>query len=1242
MSVIFQPTEISNLYATTNATGWIAYLFPNDQTEQYDSITLDDSLNEYKGIYLFSAEKPDIEGTDFISSIWSFLNSNHSGTGHFVDRCLLWLNKQKSNDPRNLGEVIVFNETNYIGTTPAVNYASLSQRMAVNDSIFMAIPPYSKVSIANDSIKIARQITSITGYRYGLFLNNTISNSFIRLGNIDTAGIGMEKPISVPMSGANGGCLQFNLSFPFTFDNPSYFPYGNDNYPFVVNADKLKEYTILETGAKYYYPDTEKMADVEMIYEFFKETKPAGFRGSIDFSDILNQTSTRTYFAFNGKNIESGKITDDTILPSLFPTNFGKTINLAPIVNFQSDGSPASDSALLVFSDAILSPGTDQERLYWTLQGDFSFNSVDNVSAEATNEMLLCGVSGTETISFNTAKTGYPGDRISFIPKKPAFAENFLTKENAVPTSNESSLLTAKYTTAWATVKKDLIPQGNANSYFSQPNNAPLFEPGLLNGTLDYAAVPSANLIALSVDTSDSFPMATSAKSVPILGRLEPTSPGYYTQADINKFELEILNPARKQIISDYYKAYLSQMVRTQAEEEDECPIENLTTTPQGFLINLNSDKTEWKCLTLANNEPTSADSTDPLVPLQFKNITSANDITGIQSAFQTNEQFLVISDPRKAGSPDILKYYKDNFKDEIGIADWPFILDITHQNTESNTDSEFTNIMIFKFCSKSIEDRIKDTQLWTDPTVFNNESKIPSLIKWIQDYIETARKSISALSDNADSENDGISIQAEGFKKFIQLIEDPNWQGVLTLQVTLNLKSLPSEIKAILAGIDTSRFAAHHMGIEANQIKTSDDNKLDTDFKSSLFGMISYFNTTYLSYQNGTATPPLIYPKSPGDYDFQVLDLQVLFTNSLISDFNSKIQLNLNIAFDESVVSESAPGNGAIYKNSILMNGQYDKKNGSTSYTFTVARSNALTVSSTALDVVTITAVEMATVDDASLKEKETTEDDAWITTRFNISGFLKFQEITEFDLFSYESLYFSNLLLDMKFNLDIINPGDQTPKKEFTFIPENIAFKQEDNDTRSASLIPHFPIELDNLIYYNPATQNQEGSSSSKPVTPSSLGYMQVDAPIPTAPVGNVWYALRFNLNMGSIGALASKVGFNSEVILAWSPGKSNNQAQIYAKMPFSGGIAGTSFSIEGVLKFAIGSILFFKDPKISQYSMVFTEVGVSLLGKKLPPGGSTILYLFGNPDDPMADNSGKSNLGWFGAYKKDPDPA
>jgi hypothetical protein len=1227
MSIVFKPTSVTNLYANENALGWIAYLLPIEVTDKYTSITLENSLNKYKGIYLFASKKPDIQDSNFVNSIWSFLNNNSSGKNQ---RCFLWLNLDSNTSELGFGQIIVFNDdTSYLATAKALFGEKNSQHLLVNKSIFMAISPYCEVSVANDTILIARKPTSIASkYRYGMYLNNIETNKFIRLGNIDTRGVNIETPITIPMNGNNSGTLQFDVSFPFTFSdsNLRYFLYENDKYPYTYSGSEEEEFTILETGVKYYFLDAEAKQDTEMMYFLFNQKSDVGFKGSLDFADIFNKVNhRRTYFAFTGKNIKNQIETGETIIPSLFQTNFGKTINIAPIVNFESDGSPNPDSALLVLSDAVKLVSSKNKRYYWTPQGDFVLKSVGNTKVTDKSDMLLCGISGTETINFNTENKKYAGDRISFSSKNPAYCENFLHLEDPKNISNTPELLTNKYQTAWANIIKSPTTNNIANSYYSQPNKAPLFEQGQVNGTLDYAEVPSANLIALK-DTKKNkyFPIATSSKSTPVLGLLKPGDNGSYTQQNISTFENEVLNPSRKKTISNAHKEYKSNLVKPQASEDvDDCPIQNLTTTPQGFLVNLNSDKTEWKCLTLANNEETTNKISDyrsinnqekqrlpqgsvsPPPPLRFKEINTETDTTGLQNAFQTNEQFLVISNPTN------LDYYKNNFQDKIAIADWPFILNIAQEKTDSNTSEEFTNIMIFKFCSKSIEDRIADSTLWTDPTTFNTKNTIPQLIKWIQDYIETARKSISFVSNNK-SENTASSIQAQGFQQFIDIIEDPNWHGVISLQVTLDLESLPSEIKAILAGIDTSRFAAHHLGIEANQIKTNENNQLDTDFKSSLFGMISYFNTTYLDYQTGKVKRPIVYPPAQGTYDFQVLDLQVLFKNSLISDFNSKIQLNMNSVFDEIVIGESAPGNGAIYKNSILMNGQYDKKNGSTSYTFSVANPNTLTLSSTALDDVTITGIEMSTIDDTIKDGHEQ------ITTRFTISGNLKFQKIDEFDLFSYNSLIFSNLILDMEFNLGVIG-ADHTPKKVFTFSPSDVVFNRSSSIPRTGSLVPHFPIELDNLLYNNPAN-----TPDNKPITTSSLGYMQVEAPLPTAPVGNTWYALRFNLNMGSIGALASKVGFNSEVILAWSPGKNNNQAQIYAKMPFSRGIAGTNFSIEGVLKFAIGSILFFNDPSINQYSMIFTEVGVSLLGKKLPP------Y------NPSSVDSGKSNLGWFGAYK------
>lgn len=1225
---VFQPSKIKNIYVLEGAVGWVAYIFPSDYKDFPETISLEDSLNLYPGNYLFAVSTPDIEEPNFISSYWTFLRTKYPTN---TDRSLFWFNPECSKGNPELGKALLFKKLKYWSTSDNVNPGYSSQHLYINDSIFMGIPPSCKIEITANQFVISRMATSVTkDTEYGLFLFNKMQNEKIRIGKIDTKGVGKEQPMIIPLTGINRGCLKFDLSFPFTYDKPLYFEYENDLYPYTESRDVLEEYTILDTGFKYFYTDKSKQ-DCELVYDVFQQTIPAAFTASIDFSDVFNVwNSRRTYFAFTGKNSTKFREQQQTLLATKFITNYGKQLILNPVTELDTEGSPTWDSALLVFGKGVASP-TGQQRYCWNLQGDFTISTNGGSTQSEFSTMLLCGLSGTETISFNESAETELRDRISFYPNKSAYAPWFDTDKKDEIQPENKQLLIDKYTTSWALIKKGLNSQKPANNYFSQPVQAPLFEPGKNWGSLDYAEVPSADLAALNPTLNDGFPMAPSATVQPIKKLIKKRIILKDTSAVFNLFEIEVLNPSRKQVISQFHKEYL-QSVNKQRKNSllkrvaaDDCPVGNLTTTPQGFLVNLNTDKTAWKCLTLANNDCSGVETAQ--LPLRFKGIDIQNSDTGLQSAFQTSEQFLVISDPTKPDNPAVLQYYIDHFQNQINIADWPFLLDIAHQNKQNNTDAEFTNIMIFKFCNKSVEERIKDSEQWTDATVFNQEKQIPRLIKWIETYIETARKAIG------DSSNENESPQNKGFKQFIKLVSDPLWQGVLVLQVTLNPESLPAEIKAIMSGINPAGFAAHHFGIEANQIKTTDKQQLDVNFKSSLFGMISYFNPIYLAYQNGTIPRPKIYPEAPGDYDFQVLDLQILFANSLVADFHATIQLSFNTIFDEVILRETAASESAIYSNSVVMNGQYDKKNGNISYTFSVAQPNTLELSSTAIDAVTITGIELSTVEENSSTDGKVTKDEnPLMTTRFTLSGKLKFKEIGDFDLFSYDSLSFDNLILDMKFSLNDVNPLDRTPNKTFFFNPCNVSFSKSNSKARLGSLVQHFPIELKNLMYHNPEIAFEEHQTTN----PESLGFMRVEAPLPTAPVSDYWYALRFNLNLGSLGALASTVGFEASLILAWCPGAVNNQTHIYVKMPFSGG--GGGFSIEGVLKFEIGSILFFSDPVIHQYAMIFTQVGVSLLGKKLPPSGSTVLYLFGNPDNPAATESSTSNLAWFGAYKQD----
>jgi hypothetical protein len=72
--------------------------------------------------------------------------------------------------------------------------------------------------------------------------------------------------------------------------------------------------------------------------------------------------------------------------------------------------------------------------------------------------------------------------------------------------------------------------------------------------------------------------------------------------------------------------------------------------------------------------------------------------------------------------------------------------------------------------------------------------------------------------------------------------------------------------------------------------------------------------------------------------------------------------------------------------------------------------------------------------------------------------------------------------------------------------------------------------------------------------------------------------------------------------------------------------------------VLKLAIGSIELVNGTTAQgnrAFLLKLNDIALKFLGLlKLPPGGSTSFYLFGNPE--QASNQG--GLGWYAAYNKD----
>lgn len=1075
----------------------------------------------------------------------------------------------------------------------------------------LAAPYEIEVSTTDEKAFSARQYAfTIDNYslrfaKNNLIYPNDLGNGFIfesgKFANSFGAGkrTTIDKPLELVLAEeAQQGCFRFNLN---------------------MSGQELNS---LSVSLDYFWNDQRwgvKRLNY-LLFDVMQQNKSWPFKAVFDplnpFNDNTSQgrrlpdrfEELRTALAFTTED-NAGTIAG---LPTYFRTSFGRPIELLPLTTTVKQNEKNLRQAIITFNR------TDTKKLKCSmvLQGDFHIGVIlpPSQSENSRQHFLLCGLSGTETIGFKTASSNYAGDILRFHTLKPAFSVKFpIINSNGQNATVSGALLDHTLTTSWVSILTQAqAGQEYVNFYYSQPQDAPLFKATANSADrLDVFDAPSANLRDGDPDL-DCFPLVPVA-AAPIMEK----SSDHRLQ-----YEIQILNPARKQSIDRYTTK--NRPLLTQSPEPDIDPDNlGLTTTPQGFLVAF--DKTDpskkWQSLILANEQYS------VLPPLELQEPPHY-----LQSAFQTNEQFLVISNPDR----ETLDYLSHKFQDQIDIAAWPFLLDVAGKVTNSNTSSLYKNILIFKFCNHSLVDRLKNPELWTQPETFNKKSQLKALADWVIKYIDQSRlvSGLSEPSANIAADQHDRSIILQGYADFLQKVDDPNWNGIMALQVTLNLEKLPEAIKGIVAGIDIKRFAAHHFGIDSNQI-LSTEGRLERDFKSSMFGLISYFDTDYQQTRSSPPRDPNILPPVPGDYDFKVLELQVLFKNSEISDFNCKIQLSINTLFNEPVINESPANHDAINRFSIVLEGLYDKHDGHTGYTFRQLSDNTLVLSSTALRSVNIHGIELSTVHETPIPgkngEKSDPGEDGRITTRFSLAGQFATRELTDFDMLSYDNIGFSSLYIDMKFDI-------QAPQrsKQFYFVPGEILLDPTLSVLRDDSLVAHFPITLQSLEYFSPPPASATTTSSSA-VSPSSLGYQRVEAPLNYNPIKSTWYALQFNLNLGTMGSLAAKAGFNATVLLSWSPGLKNKAAQIWIKTPFSGG-GGKRFSIQGVLKLVTQSIRLEKQPDRPEYAMLFSNIKVSLLGLKLPPSGNTLLYLFGNPDViSTGQESSTGNLGWFGAYKR-----
>ncbi|MEM9544897.1 MAG: hypothetical protein AAGA77_02945 [Bacteroidota bacterium] len=1098
-----------------------------------------------------------------------------------------------------------------------------------------------------------------------------------------------ESSVNLSFASATTGCWQFNFA--------------------LIDGDSTKpSWDTMDMGIRYYINDLTYEDNLKALrFPVFEPVdNDVPINASLDPANHL--IATKTFFSLYRSDVSP------PVLNTYYRTNFGEKIAATP-----------NDSAQFVFA---ISPKTTtvvhSDPYTLVPMGSFTVGvaGARKGSSADNTEGVMLGISGLEYVGIDD-RTGYG---LHFFPDQNAYGGGFLPLSDKpsgdVPLADNGGL-TNVATTSWAYLTPPATKQA---IYYAQPESSVLHHVSNTGATaqfLNYLEAPVGNLclytghlgancssVTQNTGTLTAFPMAP-------FGGIPTTDLRTY-----QLFEQQVLSPVRRKQIS--------KLLQTPPTTH---PGDVFAVTPQGLKIGLDTAKTYWKSLTIAHTGQQSDIG-------QGEQIFQYTDITGkFRAALQSNQQFLVITDPKEFQKYASINYkltrqsfakmqamqngptiqilcklqstgshptmegvvyndltafiaalqarltstefdtYKDTLLEygafsvitvgerehyDLSTADldalkatnctnpivpatvitaienaspvivnksfatqqeyatamtaalsaahppiaWSTYADVLTEFGKVITDgwtfdlSPFNwinnnTIIVFKYAAKPMVDLVEDTSTWSWSEAAGGEGSDPGGVQ------NELRNIIQNAKTRAETEVD--------FKNFVNKVTSEHWNGMLVLNAEVPLDSLPSQLQGLAAGINPANFNAHHLGMNITPVEN--DNGVLSLRDTSLFGLIYYEDLKDLV-ENGDL------------YQFKVLTLKVLFENSAITNFSSKIELYVSELFGD-IASLITSTHG----NNLILNGVYQKHDGQDSYVFVLNSDNIFRSGSEVLSQVEILHAEFNTI-----IPPDGLDPGAIIHTQFVFSGKMRFNALEGFDIFSFGSweeggttrdgyLKFSNLSISMEF------PQETPDAQTFKFNSDQLVFDMPGSIARPNSLYMHFPI---NLVGFQVGT---------KDTNPEDKGYMSLTTPLNQGNLNESWYAFVFNLDLGTMGGLTSDVGFKVDILAGWAAKAEPYNVYTGLKMPGSTS-SSTEIPIEGILKLVFKSIEMTATETPANpatgavatmnYILKWRSISLGLLGYHFPPGQIDV-YVFGNPG-----NDNRTALGWYAAYAGEED--
>ncbi|MDT3395912.1 hypothetical protein RKE29_04510 [Streptomyces sp. B1866] len=949
--------------------------------------------------------------------------------------------------------------------------------------------------------------------------------------------------LSVPLWGTPAGCLRFALT--------------------LTEADL----TALDAGLRYYYADPEGTGGDQAAgdgaedagFDLASYRYPVfAFPGSAQVKDItvyaqLNPLAPldadRSYLAFDPSDAgQTGPA--PAALASYYRTTLGHPVTLEPLGGATA---PYRFAALVAAVRRETSTPTPRDPLCFVPAGDFA------LTTKRSGADLMCGLSGVEYV----ALSGHD-PVLTFAPGQPAYATGFLPGK---PPNATSLVPREPPTTAYGSVSAT-----DALGYYAQPDQSVLYNrprtdtAGAGDGVTTLGPVP---VLAATLPARGSS-QVRQAPPMPLLPYAGLGGGG--PVAGQGQLESQVVSPARRRLLLDVppsaaWEGSAPGWERGARPEDIATGASAYSTTPQGLLAKGLGGGT-WERVVLGQMR---GDSGGAGPQLAFHTLTDK-----LLAAFQSNKMFLVATDGQA-----LRPYLADDDARVLLGADpvnrWT--LDLSPGTWQSNG-----TVLILKFTDKPMTELVRDTSLWASPEAFN--ASPGTARKTLQDILEGVEKQ-KADPDYAD---------------LWTAVSTPHWNGILAFGAKAPLDRLPPQLAGLAAGIDASRFRAHHLGITAAKINVPAEGDISVE-PSDMFGLVDY-----------TAQAGL--PPGRPDYRFQVAQLRVLFRHSDVASFSSTLDFQVNALFGESATLQGTTDNV------VHLYGTCDRHaTGSgveESYSFQT-RSGEPSVFTMAGKV--LTAVRLARGQFVTVTPKNAA---GRTEARFLFWGLLDFAALDGFDAFSFgrepdakapDGLAFGGLTVGMTFD-----PQAARPDPVFSFDAAHLSFDRAASTARESSPYRHLPLALPTF------TQAKEGA------TPTGEGFLGVQTPLSQSALEYPWYSLDFDLDLGTPGALAAAAGFTATLTVAWSPtGGAAYSVFTGLRLPGASG-SKRAISVQGLFDITFKTLEILRLGE-KEYVLVLYGIGLRFFVITFPPTGQVDFVLFGDP----GSESGGTSLGWYAAYAK-----